>query len=145
MEKQPPQVFYKKDVSKNFAKFTAKQLCRSFFFDKMSGIKPPTLLKLRLRRGCFAMNFARFLSTHFVWNTPRPPKQLLLPLVSLNSYKRHRSFQHLICLFLQHLRLPSAHFLGNLLIIEAAIQVFRKNAAMKNFAKFTGKHVCQSV
>ena len=145
MQKQPPQVFYKKGVFKNFAKFTAKQLCRSFFFDKISGIKPPTLLKRRLRRGCFSMNFARFLSTSFVWSPPLPPKQLLLPLVSLNSYKRHRSFQHLICLFLQHLRLPSAHFLGNLLIIEAAIQVFRKNAAVKNFAKFTGKHVCQSV
>ena len=74
MQKQPPQVFYKKGVFKNFAKFTAKQLCRSFFFDKISGIKPPTLLKRRLRRGCFSMNFARFLSTSFVWSPPPPPQ-----------------------------------------------------------------------
>ena len=45
IKKQPPQVFYKKDGLKNFAKFTGKHLCRSLFFDKVAGLKPVTLLK----------------------------------------------------------------------------------------------------
>ena len=31
MKKQPPDVFYKKTVLKNFAKFTEKHLCQSLF------------------------------------------------------------------------------------------------------------------
>ena len=34
LQKQPPEVFYEKSVSKNFAKFTAKHLCQSPFFNK---------------------------------------------------------------------------------------------------------------
>ena len=30
-QKQPPEVFYKKVVLKNFAKFTGKHLCQSLF------------------------------------------------------------------------------------------------------------------
>ena len=33
-QKQPPEVFYKKDVLENFAKFTEKHLCRSLFFQR---------------------------------------------------------------------------------------------------------------
>ena len=33
-EKQPPEVFYKKGVLKNFAKFTGKHQCQSLFFNK---------------------------------------------------------------------------------------------------------------
>ena len=32
IKKQPPEVFYKTKVLKNFAKFTGKHLCQSFFF-----------------------------------------------------------------------------------------------------------------
>ena len=38
-------VFYKKDVFKNFAKFTCKHLCQSIFFSKVEGLRPATLLK----------------------------------------------------------------------------------------------------
>ena len=34
---QPPKVFYKKGVLKNFSKFTWKHLCRSLFFNKVTG------------------------------------------------------------------------------------------------------------
>ena len=44
LQKQPPEVFYKKRCSKNFAKFTGKQLCQSFFFNKVAGLRPVTLL-----------------------------------------------------------------------------------------------------
>ena len=35
LQKQPT-VFYKKDVPKNFAKFTGKHLCKSFFLNKIA-------------------------------------------------------------------------------------------------------------
>ena len=31
LKEQPPEVFYKKGVHKNFTKFTRKQLCQSLF------------------------------------------------------------------------------------------------------------------
>ena len=46
--KQPPQMFCKKGILRNFAKFTGKRLCRSI------------LLKKRLRHRCFIVNFAEF-------------------------------------------------------------------------------------
>ena len=41
-------VFCKKGVFRNFAKFTGKHLCQSFIFNKVAGLRPPTLLKNRL-------------------------------------------------------------------------------------------------
>ena len=40
-----PEVFCKKGVLRNFAKFTGKELCRSLFFNKVAGLRPATLLK----------------------------------------------------------------------------------------------------
>ena len=39
-KKQPPEVFYKKGVLRNFPKFTGKHLCQSLFFDKVAGLRP---------------------------------------------------------------------------------------------------------
>ena len=39
MQKQPPEVFYKKAVLENFAKFTGKHLCQSSFFNKVGGMQ----------------------------------------------------------------------------------------------------------
>ena len=36
-KKQPPEVFCKKDVIRNFAKFTGKHLCHSLFLNKVAG------------------------------------------------------------------------------------------------------------
>ena len=55
-------------VLENFAKFTGKQLCQSLFFNKVAGSGPATLLKKRLWRGCFPMNFAKFFRTLFLQN-----------------------------------------------------------------------------
>ena len=35
-----PEVFYKKGVLRNFAKFTGKHLCQSLFFNKVAGPRP---------------------------------------------------------------------------------------------------------
>ena len=39
MKKECPEVFYKKVVLKNFAKFTGKHLCQSLVFNKVAGLK----------------------------------------------------------------------------------------------------------
>ena len=42
-----PEVFSKKVVPRNFAKFTGKHQCQNFFFDVAAGLSPATLLKKR--------------------------------------------------------------------------------------------------
>ena len=37
VQKQPPEVFYKKGVLKNFLNFTGKHLRQSLFFNKVAG------------------------------------------------------------------------------------------------------------
>ena len=39
MKKQPPEVFCKKIVFKNFAKVPGKNLCRSLFINKVESLK----------------------------------------------------------------------------------------------------------
>ena len=51
------QMFYKIDVLKKFAKFRWKHF------------RPATMLKKRLQRRCFTVNFAKFLRTRFLQNT----------------------------------------------------------------------------
>ena len=59
-------MFCKKDVFRNFAKFTVKHLCQSVFFNNVTGLRPETLLKKRLWHRCFPVNFAKFLKTSFL-------------------------------------------------------------------------------
>ena len=40
-----PEVFYKKGVLRNFAKFIGKRLCQNLFFNKVAG------LRLRIKEG----------------------------------------------------------------------------------------------
>ena len=39
LQNQPPGVFYKKGVLRNFTKLTGKHLCQSLFFNKVAGLK----------------------------------------------------------------------------------------------------------
>ena len=54
-----PEVFCKKGVLKNFAKFTGKHLCQSLFSNKVAGLRAATLLKKRFWHRCFPMNFVQ--------------------------------------------------------------------------------------
>ena len=47
------ELFYKKGVLKNFAKFTGKNLCQSLFFNKVAGLGKGTLLKRSFSIGVF--------------------------------------------------------------------------------------------
>ena len=60
-QRQPLELFYKKDLTK----FTGKHLCWGLFFNKVSGVRP----KKRLQYECFLVNFTKFLRTPFLQNT----------------------------------------------------------------------------
>ena len=59
IEKQPPEIFYKKGVLTNFIKFTRKHLCQSLFF------KTKNLTQL------FSCKFCEFFKNTFFYKTPR--------------------------------------------------------------------------
>ena len=64
-QKQSPRGVCKKGVLRNFAKSTEKHLRQSLFFSKVAGHRQ-LLLKKRLWRKCFSVNFAKFLRRHFL-------------------------------------------------------------------------------
>ena len=75
------EVFCKKGVLRNFVKFTGKHLCQSLFFNKVTGLRPASLLEKRLCHRCFPVNFAKFLRTSFL------AEQLRWLLLSLLLHK----------------------------------------------------------
>ena len=52
-----PEVFCKKGVLRNFAKFTGEHLCQSLFFNQDAGVR---------RYRSFPVNFANFLKARFI-------------------------------------------------------------------------------
>ena len=56
------EVFCKKGVLRNLAKFTGKHLCQSLFFNKVEACN---FIKKRLWHRCFPMNFVKFLKRPF--------------------------------------------------------------------------------
>ena len=61
VQKQPPEVFCKKGVLKNFANFTGKHLCWSLF-------QACSFIKKRLQQWCFPVKFTKFLRTSILKN-----------------------------------------------------------------------------
>ena len=47
----------RKDVLRNFPKFTGKHLCQSLFFNKVAGLRPATLLKKETLAQVFSCEF----------------------------------------------------------------------------------------
>ena len=78
-----PEMFCRKGVLRNFAKFTEKHLCQSLFFNKVAGLRPTTLLKRRLQH-----NFPKFLRTFFL---TEPLRWLLLLLDEIQNMKTRES------------------------------------------------------
>ena len=68
-QKQTPEMFYKKDVLKNFTIFTWKHFSWSFFWKKFACLKACNFIKKRLRYMCFPVNTAQFLRTPILKNT----------------------------------------------------------------------------
>ena len=59
------EVFCKKRVLRNFAKFTGKHLCQSLFFNKVAGLKPATDSGL-----VFSCEFCEISKNTFSYRTP---------------------------------------------------------------------------
>ena len=74
-QKQPPEVFYKIGVFKNFAKFTWNS---KFTCARACQSQPATLLKKRLSQRCFPVNFAKFLRTPFYRTPPVAASSLVI-------------------------------------------------------------------
>ena len=68
IQKQPPKVFRKKGVLRNFAKLAGKHLCQRLIFDQVAGLRLQalTLLKKSLWYRCFPETFAKFLRISFL-------------------------------------------------------------------------------
>ena len=60
------EVFCKKDVLRNFAKFTGKYQCQSLFFDENADLWLETLLKKRLWHRFPPVHFGKFLRNPFL-------------------------------------------------------------------------------
>ena len=75
----------KKDVLRNFTKFTWKHLRPSLLFNKAAGLRPAILLKKRLYRRFFLVNFGKFLRTYFLQNTSGQLLLLICFLVFFTS------------------------------------------------------------
>ena len=73
------EVFYRKGVLRNFAKFTGKHLCQSLFFHLSQSIS------------CFPVNFAKFLRIPFFTGHLR--WLLLLPSLKLAKHLFHHLIQ----------------------------------------------------
>ena len=59
LTEQPPKVFYKKAVFKNFAVFTGKYLCWGLFLIKLPAFRSATLLERDSNTGVFPGKFLR--------------------------------------------------------------------------------------
>ena len=68
IQKQPPQVLYKKGVLRDFGKFTGKHLCQSLFLNKVPGLRPKAcnFIKREILAQVFSCEFCKmFKNTSF--------------------------------------------------------------------------------
>ena len=79
VQKQPPEVFFEKDVIKNFANFTRKHLCWSLFFNRVTGQRACSFIKKRLQHRCVLVKLAKFY------------KQLLIKWYVINIITKNKS------------------------------------------------------
>ena len=89
-QKQPPKVFYKKAVLKNFAIFTGKRLCLSLFLIKLQDSSPAFLLKRDSNTGLFLWILRNF-KEHLFWRTSANRYFCLFQVNSLKHLKKIHS------------------------------------------------------
>ena len=102
-QKQPPELFCKKSVLKNFAKFTGKHLCQSLFLNKVAGLRLANLLKTRPWHRCFPVNFAKILRTPlgdcFWMDTMKTKRKWTNAVPKKSATTVHREFTKTVCIF----------------------------------------------
>ena len=117
-----PEVFCKKGVLGNFTKFKGKHQCQGLFFNKVKGLRPPTLLKKRLWHKCFPVNFAEISKNTFCYRATSG---------GCSKKKERKKSQMIIIVGVDNQKQPA--------------EVFYKKGVLKDSAKFTGKHLYQSL
>ena len=128
-----PAVFcQKKDVLKNFAKFTEKHLCRSLFFNKLAGWKPKTFRSSHWRcsvKQDAYKNFANFTGKNLCWNVFLIKLQFWGPVTLLKktptqvvSYEIFNHFEKNLQMFTSKLYLKRDSIIGFFLWIMRIIQ-----------------------
>ena len=139
-----PDVFCKKGVLENFAKFTGKHPCQSLFFLRLA-----TLLKKRLWHRCFPRNFAKFLRTppteHLRWllRFLTVPKKYCMWMNSnftgTQSWNKCKHFHLFLILMLkksEFFNVKLILFMNNFykhVFRSSPLQMFFKISALKNF------------
>ena len=68
-QKQPPETFYKNAVLKNFAIFTGKHLCWSFFFNKVAGLQGNNFIKKETPTQAFSCEYCKNFKKSFFYGT----------------------------------------------------------------------------
>ena len=116
-QKQPLEVFYKKGVIRNFAKFTGKHLCQRVLFDKVAGLRTAPLLKRTVRHRSFPVNFAKFLRTPFFTQY-----LLLLYLMVYWDYGSWKLIKNLRAFF---------YFKSGMWIISITAKYFKRSVKVK--------------
>ena len=82
-QKQPPEVFYKKGVLKNFVKFTRQSL----FFNNVAGLRPVKLLKKEILTQAFSCEFCEiFKNTIFTAHFRETASEILSFSKFLEAY-----------------------------------------------------------
>ena len=129
----------RKGVLRDFTKFTGKQVCQSLFFNQVAGLRPAALLKKRFWHRYFPVYFSKFLRTLFLQNNSGRlllflffSKKWRISLFSVNNQTPKAS--NILVRDLTHSRIRSSHRRRSV-----------KKGVLRNFAKFTGKHLCQRV
>ena len=72
-----PEMFCKKSVLKNFAKFHRKTSVLKSLFNKIPCLQACNFIKKRLQHSCFPVKFAKFLRTPILKNIGERPATLL--------------------------------------------------------------------
>ena len=65
-----PEVFCKKGVPRNFAKFTGKDLHQSLFYNEVEGIRPTVFTKKETLAQAFSCEFCKILKNTIFHGTP---------------------------------------------------------------------------
>ena len=119
-------MFCKKTGLKNFAKFTGKYLCQSFFLNKVAGLLAILIIDSRTGAEQLPLRLLR-------------KKETLAQVFSCEFYETFKN------IFLQNTSGRLLLVLHHCVIQRQPPKVFYEKGTLKSFAKFTGKRLYQSV
>ena len=115
-------------------------MCQSLFFNKVADLSPATLLKKRLWRRWFPVNFVRFLRTPFLKEHLWWLLLKLFGMVQNENLTEEIDLQefHVKTLFWNYKRL-------SIQLRSSRPELLCEKGVLKSFVKFREKHLCRSL